>query len=90
MFYSIDTPFEDLKAEINNTFAGLDYNASALFVPEEQQLSFCGDMDTSVVDDLGRAAGKVDLPCVDDALALLDLVGELAVGVGPCNLVAVY
>ena len=59
MFYSIDTPFEDLKAEINDTFAGLDYNASALFVPEEQQLSFCGDMDTSVVDDLGRDLLKI-------------------------------
>ncbi|KAH8119166.1 hypothetical protein DFH11DRAFT_1686126 [Phellopilus nigrolimitatus] len=50
----VDTPFEDLKADINNTFAGLNFNESALPVPKQQTLSFCGDLDTSVVDDLGH------------------------------------
>ncbi|THH04494.1 hypothetical protein EW145_g5481 [Phellinidium pouzarii] len=54
-----DTPFEDLKADINNTFAGLNFNESTLFVPEQQTLSFCGDMDTSFIDDLGRDLLKV-------------------------------
>ncbi|OCB88470.1 hypothetical protein A7U60_g4378 [Sanghuangporus baumii] len=55
----INTPFEELKADINNTFAGLDYDSQALFVPEQQTLSFCNDMDTSVVDDLGRDLVKI-------------------------------
>ncbi|KAI5123879.1 hypothetical protein M0805_005696 [Coniferiporia weirii] len=55
----VDTPFEDLKADINNTFAGLNYNESLLFVPEQQTVSFCGDMDTSVVDDLGHDLLKI-------------------------------
>lgn len=56
---SVDTPFEDLKADINSTFAGLNYNSSALFVPQQNAISFCGDMDTSVVDDLGRDIAKI-------------------------------
>ncbi|KAL5524036.1 hypothetical protein ACEPAG_8209 [Sanghuangporus baumii] len=55
----VDTPFEELKADINNTFAGLNYDPQALFVPEQQTLSFCDDMDTSVVDDLGRDLVKI-------------------------------
>ncbi|EIM91201.1 uncharacterized protein STEHIDRAFT_165567 [Stereum hirsutum FP-91666 SS1] len=50
----LDTPFEAVKADINNTFAGLSFNSSALPVPERATLSFCDDMDTSVVDDLGH------------------------------------
>ncbi|EJD03199.1 uncharacterized protein FOMMEDRAFT_20366 [Fomitiporia mediterranea MF3/22] len=55
----VDTPFEDLKADINNTFAGLDFNSQTLFVPDQESMSFCGDMDTSVVDDLGRDLIKI-------------------------------
>lgn len=51
---SLDTPFEALKADINDTFAGLSFNSTVLPIPEQNTLSFCGQLDTSVVDDLGR------------------------------------
>lgn len=50
----IDTPFELLKKEINDTFLGLNFNSSLVTVPQQNTLTFCNDMDTSVVDDLGR------------------------------------
>ncbi|SJK97131.1 related to Plasma membrane fusion protein PRM1 [Armillaria ostoyae] len=50
----IDTPFELLKKEINDTFGGLNFNSSLVTVPQQNTLTFCNDMDTSVVDDLGR------------------------------------
>ncbi|TFY75661.1 hypothetical protein EWM64_g8351 [Hericium alpestre] len=50
----IDTPFEVVKKDINETFLGINFNSSAMPVPDRSQLSFCGDMDTSVVDDLGH------------------------------------
>ncbi|KAK0195069.1 hypothetical protein F5146DRAFT_1024084 [Armillaria mellea] len=50
----IDTPFELLKKEINDTFLGLNFNSSLVTVPQQNTLTFCNDMDTSIVDDLGR------------------------------------
>ncbi|TRM69986.1 hypothetical protein BD626DRAFT_563681 [Schizophyllum amplum] len=50
----IDTPFELLKADINDTFAGLNFNSSLMSVPETNTVRFCHDLDTSVVDDLGN------------------------------------
>ncbi|TDL26080.1 hypothetical protein BD410DRAFT_742528 [Rickenella mellea] len=50
----IDTPFELVKQEINETFLGLSFDSSVLPIPEQNTLSFCGQLDTSVVDDLGR------------------------------------
>ncbi|KAI8992983.1 hypothetical protein BD414DRAFT_482951 [Trametes punicea] len=50
----VDTPFELLKKDINDTFAGLTFDVNALPVPEQNTVSFCDQMDTSVVDDLGR------------------------------------
>ncbi|KAJ6581181.1 hypothetical protein B0H19DRAFT_1114092 [Mycena capillaripes] len=55
----IDTPFELLKADINETFSGLSFNSSVLAVPELNTLSFCTDLDTSVIDDLGHDLVKV-------------------------------
>ncbi|KAJ7091868.1 plasma membrane fusion protein PRM1 [Mycena belliarum] len=55
----IDTPFELLKADINETFSGLSFNSSILAVPEQNTLSFCADLDTSVIDDIGRDLVKV-------------------------------
>lgn len=43
-----------LKKDINDTFLGLSFDPSILPVPQQNTLSFCGDLDTSVVDDLGR------------------------------------
>ena len=50
----MDTPFELLKKDINDTFAGLSFDVNALPVPEQNTVTFCDQMDTSVVDDLGR------------------------------------
>ena len=49
-------PFELVKKDINDTFAGLSFDASTLPVPAQNTVSFCGDMDTSVVDNLSRFA----------------------------------
>ena len=59
MFHSIDTPFELVKKDINDTFAGLSFDASVLPVPAQNTVQFCGDMDTSVVDDLGHDLVKI-------------------------------
>lgn len=50
----IDKPFELLKKDINDTFAGISFNSSILPVPKQNNVVFCGDMDLSVVDELGR------------------------------------
>ncbi|PFH53747.1 hypothetical protein AMATHDRAFT_54233 [Amanita thiersii Skay4041] len=50
----IDKPFELLKADINNTFTGISFNASTLPVPEQNTITFCNDLDMSIVDDLGN------------------------------------
>ncbi|KAI0339855.1 hypothetical protein BDW22DRAFT_1399493 [Trametopsis cervina] len=55
----IDTPFELVKKDINDTFAGLTFDANTLPVPQQNSVAFCGQMDTSVVDDLGRDLIKI-------------------------------
>ncbi|KLO04385.1 hypothetical protein SCHPADRAFT_755634, partial [Schizopora paradoxa] len=55
----IDKPFDDLKADINRTFAGFNFDASVLPVPDKQTISFCDQIDTSAVDDLGKDLLKV-------------------------------
>jgi hypothetical protein len=52
--YSIDTPFEEVKKEINDTFLGISFNSSLLAVPDRNTLAFCGNVDTSVVDNLAH------------------------------------
>lgn len=51
---SIDTPFEAVKSDINSTFQGLFFDASTLPVPDQNSVSFCNNLDTSSVDDLGH------------------------------------
>ncbi|KAE9392268.1 hypothetical protein BT96DRAFT_830846, partial [Gymnopus androsaceus JB14] len=55
----IDTPFELLKSDINDTFAGLSFNSSLFTVPPQNELTFCDNLDTSIVDDLGQDLIKV-------------------------------
>ncbi|KAJ3794113.1 hypothetical protein GGU11DRAFT_811469 [Lentinula aff. detonsa] len=55
----LDTPFELLKKDINDTFAGLSFNSSLLTVPDQNEVSFCDQLDTSVVDDLGQDLVKI-------------------------------
>ncbi|KAH8814549.1 plasma membrane fusion protein PRM1 [Flagelloscypha sp. PMI_526] len=54
----IDTPFELVKKDINDTFAAMSFTASGLPVPDQTRLSFCGDVDTSIVDEIGAALIK--------------------------------
>ncbi|KAH7888899.1 hypothetical protein F5I97DRAFT_764283 [Phlebopus sp. FC_14] len=50
----VDTPFEAVKSDINNTFTGLTFEAASLPLPEQTTVSFCSNLDTSSVDDLGK------------------------------------
>ncbi|KAF8070095.1 plasma membrane fusion protein PRM1 [Lyophyllum atratum] len=50
----IDQPFELLKKDINDTFGAISFNSSVLPVPQQNLLTFCDDMDLSVVDDVGH------------------------------------
>ena len=51
---SIDTPFELLKKDINDTFAGISFEPEGLPVPGISRLSFCNQLDPSIIDDVGR------------------------------------
>ncbi|KAK1226080.1 plasma membrane fusion protein prm1 [Marasmius sp. AFHP31] len=55
----INTPFELLKKDINETFSGISFDRSVLPVPAQNTLTFCNDLDTSVVDDVGRDLIKI-------------------------------
>ncbi|KDQ12047.1 hypothetical protein BOTBODRAFT_57109 [Botryobasidium botryosum FD-172 SS1] len=55
----IETPFTTLKVDINNTFATFSFSESLLTVPAQRTMTFCQDMDTSIVDDLGRDIVKI-------------------------------
>ncbi|KAG8956681.1 plasma membrane fusion protein prm1 [Tulasnella sp. 424] len=48
----IETPFNALKQDLNNSFSQIRFDKSVLPVPATQQLTFCNDLDTSVVDQL--------------------------------------
>ena len=50
----VDTPFEAVKADINNTFLGLTLDPTLLPVPEQNTISFCSSLDTSSIDNLGN------------------------------------
>ncbi|KAG1777818.1 hypothetical protein EV702DRAFT_224682 [Suillus placidus] len=50
----VDTPFEAVKSDINSTFQGLVFDASTLPVPAQNAVSFCSNLDTSSVDNLGN------------------------------------
>jgi hypothetical protein len=52
--FSVAVPFDELKSEINETFSSLNFDSNTLPVPQQNRLSFCGDLDTSVVDSLGQ------------------------------------
>ncbi|KAG9102201.1 plasma membrane fusion protein prm1, partial [Ceratobasidium sp. 370] len=57
----IAVPFDELKKEINDTFASpsMRFNTSVLAVPARSNISFCHDLDTSIIDDLGRDLRKI-------------------------------
>jgi hypothetical protein len=57
--FSIDTPFEIVKKEINDTFSGITVNFTTLPLPSQNTVEFCQDLDTSVIDDLVRDLRKL-------------------------------
>ncbi|KIY61770.1 hypothetical protein CYLTODRAFT_495068 [Cylindrobasidium torrendii FP15055 ss-10] len=72
----IDTPFELLKKEINETFAGMSMSPKGMPVPELSRVQFCQDMDTSVVDDLGHDLVKI----TKIAIILIVVVALILIG----------
>ncbi|KIJ49473.1 hypothetical protein M422DRAFT_246559 [Sphaerobolus stellatus SS14] len=73
-----DTPFELVKKDINETFFGYTFNETLLTVPSQNSLTFCNQLDTSVVDNLGVELVKVARIGVLllIALALIVLAGQ--------------
>lgn len=69
-----------MKKDINDTFAGIVFDRSTLPVPAINTVSFCDDMDTSVVDDLSRDLVKITKIGIVlmVVLALLLLAGHCA------------
>ncbi|KAG6820285.1 hypothetical protein H0H93_002897 [Arthromyces matolae] len=60
----IDSPFELLKKDINDTFGGINFDASVLPVPQLNTVTFCDQLDLSIVDDVGHdliQAAKIGL-----------------------------
>jgi len=77
----VDTPFEAVKSDINSTFQGLFFDASTLPVPEQNSVSFCNNLDTSSVDDLGH-----DLLTITKIGTIILILLLLALLVGHCAL----
>jgi hypothetical protein len=77
----LDTPFEALKADINDTFVGLSFNSSVLPVPAINTVTFCDDLDISVVDDLGQ-----DLVKATKIGVVIIVVAALLIIAGNCVL----
>ncbi|KAJ3555009.1 hypothetical protein NM688_g2805 [Phlebia brevispora] len=74
----IDTPFELVKKDINDTFAGLSFDVNALPIPAQNTVQFCDQMDTSVVDDLGRD------------LVRIATIGTIILIIAACLLIAAH
>ncbi|KAL4073825.1 hypothetical protein V8B97DRAFT_2003536 [Scleroderma yunnanense] len=75
----VDTPFEAVKAEINDTFFGLTFDASVLPVPDQNTVSFCSDLDTSSVDNLSH-----DLLWITKIMTIVLIVALFVLLAGQC------
>jgi hypothetical protein len=75
----IDAPFDSLRGQINNTFTDIasTFTAAQLPLPAVRTVSFCNDVNTSIVDDIGRPLVRI---AEVSALILLALVILVAVG----------
>ncbi|SPO26520.1 related to PRM1 - Pheromone-regulated multispanning membrane protein [Ustilago trichophora] len=74
----IETPFEQIKSEVNATLSNFQFNNSVFPVPELQNVSFCDRIDTSPIDDLGDALKGV----AKSGLLLLALVAIVVMLIG--------
>ncbi|SJX63563.1 related to PRM1-Pheromone-regulated multispanning membrane protein [Sporisorium reilianum f. sp. reilianum] len=74
----IETPFEQMRREVNATLGGFQFNHTLLPVPQMQNVTFCDRIDTSALDVLGeelRGAARW-------ALIVLGLVAVVVVVLG--------
>ncbi|KIL62559.1 hypothetical protein M378DRAFT_755866 [Amanita muscaria Koide BX008] len=56
----LDTPFELVKADINDTFTNLPvFDAALLPVPSQNTVTFCDQLDVSVIDELSKELVKM-------------------------------
>ncbi|PWZ00231.1 hypothetical protein BCV70DRAFT_161136, partial [Testicularia cyperi] len=55
----IQTPFEDMKTQINQTISSFSFDESLLPVPDMSSVAFCDQIDTSPLDDLEHDLKKV-------------------------------
>ncbi|KAJ9477803.1 Plasma membrane fusion protein PRM1 [Pseudozyma hubeiensis] len=51
----IETPFEEMRREVNTTLASFQFNHTVLPLPQMQNVTFCDRIDTSPLDELGDA-----------------------------------
>lgn len=70
-----------MKSDINSTFRGLFFDASTLPVPDQNTVSFCNNLDTSSVDNLGH-----DLLTITKIGTIILIVLLLALLAGHCAL----
>ncbi|KAJ7937674.1 hypothetical protein B0H13DRAFT_1852310 [Mycena leptocephala] len=77
----INTPFSDLKADINTTFASLSTDPSIFPIPDPASLTFCDRLDTSMIDDLSLDLKKFatcGFPAHDHGKLYMAVVSEPA------------
>ena len=55
----IETPFEQMRTEVNTTLRSFQFNTSVFPVPQTQNVTFCDRIDTSPIDELGDALRSV-------------------------------
>ncbi|GAC99243.1 potential pheromone-regulated membrane proteinPrm1 [Pseudozyma hubeiensis SY62] len=51
----IETPFEEMRREVNTTLASFQFNHTVFPLPQKQNVTFCDRIDTSPLDELGDA-----------------------------------
>lgn len=54
----IETPFEQMKREVNQTLGGFELNQTIFPLPDVQNVTFCDRIDTNPLDELGEELKK--------------------------------
>ncbi|EIW83225.1 hypothetical protein CONPUDRAFT_101927 [Coniophora puteana RWD-64-598 SS2] len=76
----VDTPFEAVKQDINNTFANLTFDPTLFPIPQQNTITFCDSLDTSSVDNLGQDLLKAaEIGTIILAVAALVLLAGFSV-----------
>ncbi|TKY85406.1 hypothetical protein EX895_005568 [Sporisorium graminicola] len=78
----IQTPFEEMRRQVNATLGGFEFNHTLLPVPQMQNVTFCDRVDTRPLDELGEElrhaarCGLVVLALVAVVVVLLGVAWE--------------